>query len=286
MQLAASRTTFAAIMLYPLRQFVRFYFDTVTKYQLHSPFVFDLTMAMLEDERSFYAFDDVELLRQAALGSEIVLQFADYGSGGDPAQPAPPPRPVALSQITRRASSSKGQGQALFRLANWAQPKTVLELGTSVGISTLYMALAAPQAQVLSLEGSEDCAAVARTHFEMLRTWRAEVLTGPFEQTLAPALARLRSLDLVFFDGNHRHEPTVRYFEQCLPYTHANTVLVFDDMHSSPDMSAAWQHVCQHPQVTLTVDFFDLSLAFLNPDFREKQHWRVIRTRFKPWRFW
>ena len=276
-------------MLFQLRQFLRFYFAAVTKYQLHSPFVFDLAMAALEDPRWFFAFDDVELLRQAALDSDVVLNVTDYGTGGFSEKnttATSSASPVPLRQIARRSASSPGQGQALFRLADWAKPQTVLELGTSLGFGTLYLALAAQRAKIISLEGCPECAAAARTHFEMLKANHVEVLDGPFETTLDTALHKLQSLDFVFFDGNHRCEPTLAYFEQCLSFAHPKTVFVFDDAHNTPDMVEAWQRICQHPRVTLTVDFFDLSLAFINPDFREKQHWRVIRSKWKPWRFW
>ena len=275
-------------MLFQLRQFFRFYFAAVTKYQLHSPYVFDMVMAVLEDSRWFYAFHDVELLRQSALESDVLLNVTDYGTGGFSGKNATTPSisAVSLRDVARRSASSIGQGQALFRLADWAKPNTVLELGTSLGFGTLYLALAAQQAKIISLEGCPECAAAARTHFEMLKADNVEVLDGPFEATLTTALKKLQSLDFVFLDGNHRSDPTLAYFEQCLPFAHAKTVFVFDDAHSTPDMVTAWQGIQQHPQVTLTVDFFDLSLAFINPDFREKQHWQVIRSKFKPWRFW
>lgn len=267
--------------LYSFRQFLRFYGAAVTKYQLHSPFVYELATSVLEDYRWFYAFEDIELLRQTALHSEVLLNVTDYGTGG-----AVSNRYTAtVRQIARRSSSSPGQGQALFRLANWAQPKTLLELGTSLGFGTLYLAAAARAARICSLEGCADCAATARTHFEMLKARQVEVLEGSFEATLPTALKKLQPLDFVFFDGNHRTEPTLRYFEQCLGSAHEKTVFVFDDAHSSPQMEAAWLRIQQHPRTTLTVDFFDLSLAFINPDFKEKQHLRVIRSKWKPWMF-
>ena len=275
-------------MFFQLRQFLRFYAAAVTKYQLHSPYVFEMVMAVLEDSRWFYAFDDVEMLRQAALESDVLLNVTDYGTGAAAQKNAIAPHTstVPLRDIARRSASSFGQGQALFRLADWAKPNTVLELGTSLGFGTLYLALAAQQAKIISLEGCSECAAVARNHFGMLKADHVEVLDGPFETTLLTALKKLQSIDFVFLDGNHRSGPTLAYFDQCLPFAHSKTVFVFDDAHSTPDMVEAWQRIRQHPRVTLTVDFFDLSLAFINPDFREKQHWQIIRSKFKPWRFW
>ncbi len=272
--------------IYLFRQFFQFYRSAVTKYQLHSPFVFDLATAVVEDTRWYYAFRDVELLREAALASDTVLEVTDYGTGGSGSGEAPGRYSASVRQIVRKSSSTPDQGQGLFRLVNWARPHTILELGTSLGIGTSYLASAARTARLVSLEGCAACAETAKKHVEMLGLHDIEVRQGPFEATLDPALAQLQPLDFVFIDGNHRCEPTLRYFEQCLAAAHEKTVFVFDDMHGSPAMTQAWEQIREHSRVTLTVDFFDLSVAFINPDFREKFHWKVIRSTWKPWMFW
>lgn len=274
--------------LHRARQFVKFYLAAQTKFQTHSPFVFDLLQETLEDERYFYAFRDVEKMRETMLSSDALLEITDFGAGaGDsnPAENTPTKRTVALRKIARNAGSPAVQGQRLFQLVQHFKPQKMLELGTSVGISTMYMAAAAERdAAFFSLEGCPKCAEIARTNLDILKLSHAQVVTGAFEKTLAPTLEGLRSLDFAYFDGNHRREPTLRYFEACLPFVHEKTVFVFDDAHWSEGMTEAWQAIQQHPRVTLTVDFFDLSLAFFSPDFREKQHLSLVPSRWKPWK--
>lgn len=259
-----------------LRRFWNFYRQAVTKYQLHSPFVFELAGAVLENRRWYYAYRDVEMVRRKMLESDVRLSLTDYGTGAS--------RAASVRQVARVAGSPVRQGQLLFRLADWAAPSTMLELGTSLGIGAMYLASGKRSARFISLEGCADCAQVARTNLDILQLKNAEVRTGPFAETLPAALQDLKPLDLVFFDGDHRPEPTLDYFEQCLAHAHARTVFVFDDMHWSPEMAQAWDRIKQHPQVTLTVDFFDVSLAFINPEFREKQHLAVVPRAWKPWK--
>lgn len=259
--------------------FWRFYWSAVTRYQLHSPFVFELAEAVLDRTRWYYAFHDVEELRARMLASDVVLQVTDHGRT--------PPRQSTRSvrSIVRRAASPPCQGQQLFRLANWAQPRTMLELGSSVGVGTAYLAMGARDARFVTLEGCAETAHVARTNLEWLGLKNAEVRVGPFEETLAGALQDLQMLDFVYVDGNHRPAPTLQYFEACLPHAHARTVFVFDDAHWSAGMEEAWRAIQAHPRVTLTLDFFDLSLAFVNPEFRARQHLCVVPAWWKPWRF-
>ncbi len=265
--------------LFRLRRFFSFYSAAVTKYQLHSPFVYELAEIVLDDKRWYYAFQDIEMLRRKMLSSDVVLNVRDFGTGKD--------RKTAVRKMVRRAASSPCQGQRLFRLANWASPKTMLELGASVGIGSLYLISGAGAATLISLEGCPETAQVARANLEILRLQgKASVQTGPFEQTLMPALTQLRSIDLVFFDGNHQKGPTLAYFEKCLGFAHEKTVFVLDDVHWSAEMEAAWAKIQQHPRVTLTVDFFDLSLAFVNPGFKQKQHYNIVPSRWKLWKFY
>lgn len=265
---------------YRFRQLLLFYGRAVTKYQIHSPFVFELANEVLDDERWYYAFRDIEQLRDRMLDSRVKFEFADFGARSGPYGAK---RKVAVRDMARRAASSPGQGRMLFRLVNRLAPKTMLELGTSLGIGAMYLASAARAARLVSLEGDAECARMARINLDTLKLDNAEVMSGPFEKTLPVALERLQHVDFVFIDGNHRPEPTLACFGACLPYARDKTVFVFDDICWSPGMRKAWQQIQQHPRVTLTVDFFDLSLAFINPDFKEKQHFSVVRTALKPW---
>lgn len=268
-------------MWYQFRAFLRFYWSAVTRYQLHSPFVFGLANAVLEDRRWYYAFRDVEQLRERMLSGDEVIEVEDFGAGRSRGQ-----KRRSLRHIVRQAGSDARQGRRLFRLAQWLAPKTMLELGSSVGISTMYLASGARNARFLSLEGCPQTAEVARANLSWLRLGQAEIRTGTFEQTLLPALQSLQSVDLVYLDGNHRLEPTLQYFETCLQFAGTHTVFVLDDIHWSPEMYTAWQRIRQHQRVTLSIDFFDFALAFVNPDFREKQHWNIVPAKWKIWKFY
>lgn len=267
------------------RQFLRFYPAAGTRYQVHSPFVFEWANAVLEDQRWYYAFDEIERIRSKMLHSPVVLDVVDFGAVA--ANGASIKRRAPLRQLARVAASSAIQGRRLFRLANWLKPARMLELGTSVGIGAMYLASGARQAQLITLEGSEACAHVARTNLEMIGLNRqVRVMGGPFAETLAPALGALGPVDLVYFDGNHRQATTLQYFEQCLEHAHAGSVFVFDDIYWSAEMLGAWHAIQGHVRVTLTVDCFDLGFAFFNPDVKSKQHFQLLPARWKPWKMW
>jgi predicted O-methyltransferase YrrM len=151
----------------------------------------------------------------------------------------------------------------------------------------MYLQSAARSGRLVSIEGAPALAAIARLNLELLGFKKqAMILEGAFDQRLPDALGLLEHLDLVYLDGHHLKSPTLSYFEKCLVYAHAQTVLVFDDIYWSPEMKSTWQIIKNDPRITLTVDFFDLSVAFINPDFKQKQHFKVVPFRWKCWMVW
>ena len=151
----------------------------------------------------------------------------------------------------------------------------------------MYLTAAARQAQFFSLEGSETCAHVAQTNLRILNLEQGvKLVTGPFYKTLGPVLQELKEVDLVFLDGHHKAAAVLQYFEQIQSFLHQHSVLVIDDIYWSVEMNQAWEEIQQHPSVTLTVDCFDLGFVFFNPDFKSKQHYCLVPTKWKPWQQW
>lgn len=198
-------------MFYQFRQFWSFYRSAVTRYQLHSPLAFEVVQVLTDDDRWFYVFEDAERIRHKMLASKVEIAITDYGAGS--AGRGAGQRKSTVAAIASRAGSSPAQGRKLFRLAQWVAPKTMLELGTSLGLGTLYLAAASRTAQFISLEGCPACAGVARTNLEIAGLTHAIVRAGEFGITLDKALQDLGEVDLVYLDGNHQKEPTLLYFE-------------------------------------------------------------------------
>jgi predicted O-methyltransferase YrrM len=238
---------------------------------IHSPFVFDFVKNVLNDKRDFYAFSAIESLRQQLKSDHTILQVDDLGAGSRVS--ATNQRKV--SDIAKHALKSQKLAQFLFRLVNYYQPKTILELGTSLGITTAYLAAANGNARVYTIEGVPAIAELARKNFHRLNMYNTQLLEGSFDLVLPMLLEKINEVDLVFVDGNHRLEPTLRYFDWILKHSHEHTIFVFDDIHWSEEMELAWKKISAHPTVSCTIDLFFLGLVFFRKDFKEKQNFSI-----------
>lgn len=250
-------------LLHRINSLARYAIGGKTRYYLHSPFVYDFAEKILNDKRNFYAFQDIETLKATLVRSDTLIQTTDCGAGNS--------RVRRLADMLKTMSIPAHYGKLLFRMVNYYQPQHLLEFGTALGISTLYQALPKREAHFVSMEGCPNTAAAARQHLQQSGCGRVEVQVGNFDDILPNVLQTFTQLDWVFFDGNHRLAPTLRYFETCLAKAHENSIFVFDDVHWSPEMSEAWQYIKAHPRTRVTIDLWRLGIVFFRST-QAKEH--------------
>jgi len=241
---------------------------------IHSPFVFDFVTKVLNDHQTYSAFGPIEQLRRRLHSDDNRLEIKDLGAGS--VYNATHTRSIAA--IAKHAAKPPRLGRLLYRLARHYQPATIVELGTSLGLSTAYLAAGAagtPGANIHTIEGSPAIAAVAESNLRSLHL-QTTVHAGSFDDVLPALLPTIPRIDLAFIDGNHRLDPTLRYFDTLLRHASPSSVLIFDDIHWSPEMETAWTAIRNDPRVCLTIDLFFLGFVFLRDEFKVKQDF-VIR---------
>lgn len=234
---------------------------------IHSPFVFDLYNKVFRNTSDYYSYSAIEEIRGRLLNNRTLLQVKDLGAGSGSSSSAT----RTIRDITKTAAKSPKYAQLLFRLVDHFQPATILELGTSVGISTMYMAAACSRANVITIEGSPGICRIALQNFRELNLKNIQSVEGNFDTELPNVLQHVNTLDFVFFDGNHRKEATLRYFDQCLQKANNESVFVFDDIYWSKEMAAAWEIIKSNPRVHVTIDLFQMGIVFFRKE-QVKQH--------------
>lgn len=237
---------------------------------VHSPFVFDFIQKVLTDKTAYPAYDDIETLRRKLLNDHTPVPMEDYGAGSRSG-----PGSKSVAQIARRAAKSPKYGQLLFRIVRYYQPHYVLELGTSLGMSTAYLASADKNSVVVTGEGNYAVATIAKNNFETSGLTNVRIITGNFQNTLPEMVNAIPHIDLAFIDANHRKQPTLTYFFELMKKITDRSVIIFDDIHWSGEMEEVWEEIKKHPQVMLTVDLFFMGIVFFRPEFKVKQHFRI-----------
>ncbi len=257
-------------MRHTIKAYIHYLINAKGRHGIHSPFVYDLVEEVIQSKKNYYAFEAIELIRKKLLLDQKTITVSDFGAGSKNIKG----NQRKVSAIAKSSLKKARYCEMLFKLANKSSAQTLLELGTSLGISTAYLGKARRNARIYTLEGCPEIAKIAQENFKTLKINNANIIVGNFDETLQGVLEKETTFDFIFIDGNHLKEPTLRYFEQILPYTNENSIIIFDDIHWSVEMEDAWNTIIKNEKLTVTIDVFEMGIVFFRKE-QKKQHFVI-----------
>jgi predicted O-methyltransferase YrrM len=241
---------------------------------VHSPYLFEWVRMVMSDKHAYRVWEDIESVRARMLVSDQVVEFVDYGSGvgrkGEGAKGEKRVKDIAKGSLARAKYA-----QMLFRLVNWLGHQlreenrglTIVELGTSLGVTTAYLAGVDTRDKVYTYEGCEAVAKIAKENWNVLGMNNISCLVGPIDAE--QLRGGLGYIDVAFVDANHTYEASMRYFDVLAQKVHEKSVVVMDDIHHSEEMERAWKEICADERVTSTIDLYQMGLVFF-----DKHYWK------------
>ena len=250
--------------------FLKHRFKSKTRHGVHSPFAFRLVDKVIYDFHAKPSYHKIEALRAELLRDERTINITDLGAGSQVNNN----KKKKVKTLAKNALKPAKLAQLIHRLAVDAKPNNIVELGTCLGLTTAYLASAAPEAQVISMEGCPETAAIAEENLSSLGFKNSGILVGNFDKLLPEVISLFPQLDFVFIDGNHRKDATLNYFRWCLPKLGENSIMIFDDIYWSSGMKEAWNEIKAHSDVTVTIDLFWIGLVFVRKG-QAKENFRI-----------
>lgn len=261
---------FVAMVFNFISDYLKHRFTSKSRHGTHSPFVYKLTDEVIYDFNAKSDYKSIELQRKKLFNDDSLITVTDLGAGSHLNKN----RSKKVKQIAKNALKNPRLAQLIYRLAKDNQPKSIIELGTCLGITSAYLAKACPEADVITIEGCPETAKVAYRNFQELELDNVELRVGNFDTLLPGVIEQETRLDFVYVDGNHRKEATINYFNWCLPKVHEGSLLIFDDIYWSEGMKEAWEEIKNHPEVTVTVDLFWIGLVYFKKG-QAKEHFKI-----------
>lgn len=256
---------------------------------IHSPYLFEWARMVMRDKNGYYAWRKIEECRAKMLADKSEVAFEDYGSGKRVRSLENDANAGSLAlrdkrrvcDIAKGSLARKKYAQMLSRLVNWLETPpdlsskgrnsgeglTIVELGTSLGITTAYMAAVDSRNRVVTYEGSPAVAEIAKANWKALGIKNIECRVGEID--VAKLDEELEQVDVAFVDANHTYASTRAYINILLQKVHAKSVLVVDDIHHSSEMERAWREICADERVTSTMDLYQMGLVFF-----DKHYWK------------
>ena len=256
---------------FQIEEYIIYWITSFNKYKIHSPFVYKLVTEVFEKQMNYQDFEYIENLRDQLKENDTVIDVVDLGAGSRSFKSTK----RKISSIAKKSVKKEKYGHLLYMMVRYFKANSILELGTSLGITTAYLASAHKNTQVITIEGSEEIAKIAAENFKKLNLKNIHLVVGNFDDELHKICDERQKFDLIFIDGNHREIPTINYFKTVLPHCHNDTVLLFDDIHWSEEMQEAWQFIKNHERVTRTIDIFEMGIVFFRKEDRQKEHMQI-----------
>ena len=259
----------------------------VNQHGVHSPFVFDLLINVIYNRNNYYCYKTIENIREQLLNSKKTIQVIrtehivctiDIGKS-NPEGNFDQDNKIkkvekTVAQITKGSSKSAKYSQLMFRLVNHFQPSQILEIGTSFGIDTAYMAASNSKTEIITIEENREFAEIANRNFKQLKLKNIEQNIGNIDAILPGILGKYQKLYFVYFDENHSKQNTLDYFYCCLEKVDETSVFVFANMYMSSQMKEAWDEIKNNDQITVTLDLFFICIVFFRKE-QVKQHFLI-----------
>lgn len=258
--------------LFAASAYCNYILKSKSAYRIHQPFLFDFYNEVLHDKKHYPAYDTVMAYRSALLKDETKFEKVDLGVGSHHSA-----NKRKVKEEAEVSGVSNKFGKLLYRLLHNQKCAHVLELGTSMGIGTAWMASALEDrknAKLISIEGCRNTHQIAKEQFNLHLPELKQVVEfkqGSFEKRLQESLHELPKLDMVYIDGHHEKSATIQYFEYLKPWLRDGSILVFDDIHWSRGMEEAWEYIGKQQPISLSIDLFRMGICFCNSGLSQQQ---------------
>jgi predicted O-methyltransferase YrrM len=259
-------------MLFQIKSFLQFLWKSKNEHAVHSPFVFNLITKCFYDKKPKPEYQVLKNYRNSLLENKNTIEVTDFGAGSKVFKS----NARQVSKIVKTAGITQQRAELLFRITNYFQPENVLEIGTSLGLATSALALGNPKAKTITLEGCPETANQCQLQLQKFKINNVNSIITEFGEYLQSQNLISNIFHLIYIDGNHSKKATLDYFDLLLPTISNETLWIFDDIHWSPEMEAAWEIIKTHPKVTVTIDTFQWGMVFFRKE-QPKEHF-VIRT--------
>lgn len=247
-------------------RFCSYYLKATNRHGLQAPFAFQLNEFVFKQDRHYDLLKPIEKLRRKLKNDRRKIKVLDFGAGfGGHVF-----KELSVSYIAKNSAKSPRYARMLFRLVNYLKPLTIVELGTSLGISALYQAAGNSSAKIFTLEGCPETARIAQENFNQFPQYKIELLVGSFEKSLPTLLEKVVEIDLLFIDGHHQLQPTLQYIEMCLPRLSKDAIIVLDDINWSDEMRQTWQQLIADKRYSLSIDIFMMGILFVSKDLSKE----------------
>lgn len=255
-------------MFHKITSFFCFIIKSKNEHGVHSPFVFDLITSCFYKKKDKNDLTIFLNYKKKLSRNSSLLEISNFNFISNLLFSNKRKR----SRIIENLGISNGRAGLLINIIQYLKPKSILEIGTSLGIVTVALSSAQESSKITTLDENEKTVNIIREMFKKNTFKNVKFLAGNFDITLPQAL---NNSDFIYFKVKNINETTLKYFEFSLTYIHNDSVILFENIHSDKESEKIWNHIKNNKKVTVTIDTFFWGFVFFRKE-QEKEHF-IIR---------
>lgn len=254
-----------------IRELLKHFFTANSLHGTHSPFIYDFYQKVFDRDVRLPIYIKIEEERTFLKKEKNLIEYIDFGAKGSSTGIR---KSVKVSSIAQKSLKKAKWGRAFNRIITELKPKELIELGTSLGITTSYLAAGSDETHITTFEGSTQVIDQAEEVWGRLGLTNINAIVGNIDHTLPAFLKSKENVEVVFIDANHMKEATINYFNLLLPLCTEESILIFDDIYWSEGMKNAWEYIKAHPSTSQTIDLFEIGIVFFRSN-QVKEHFKL-----------
>ena len=210
-------------------------------------------------------FEACEKYRNKLLQDDTIVSFEIFGSN----------KTMLVKDICKKAASKPIWAQFLYLITKRLISPYFLEIGTNLGVSGTYILEALKSkknSQLYTMEGLPQLCEIAQNQFSKISSnSKYKIYEGLYKNTFPKLLMDNKNFNIVFIDGNHKKEPTIKYFTDLQSQLSSPAIIIFDDINWSLDMQKVWKIVKSHKNVSYSIDMFKFGILIFDKNTINKK---------------
>jgi len=263
---------------YSIKAFFNFWLSSKTIYDIHSPTVYEFLQFTLDPNRTYYDFAYFDQIRYRIKQEETLLPSSHYGAGSKVSSKAQP-----IKKIVRHTLSPPKVSEQLYRINLFLNTENCLELGTCLGLNSMYLAKSC-SGRLTTIEGHSPYYKYAQQLFRSQKLENVDLMEGAF----TACLEKLPDgqYDMIYIDGDHTYDSTLQIVDMCQRLIKPNGLILVSDIYWNKEMSLAWKELQSLPAFPLSIDLFHAGILWGSGWKISKKHIPFSTLHWtKPWKY-
>lgn len=232
-------------------------------YGIHSPYVYHLVTTIIEEHLPYYKYSLIEKVRGRMANIDGKKNVVVRGGSR---------RLETMKDIVSKYAINAKYGQLVFRLVNHRQPESIIEYGTTCGISTMYLAAPNSKTPVYSVTRQPELAELNRKLCDRIDMANIQRVVTQHRLKACEELIEKTPVNDFLFICEAKPEDVQALVKKRLDVHPEKFFIVVPSPYESKEAWSVWQNLLADSRVKVSINVFNYAILIGSPDFQKENY--------------